>query len=321
MVGSGAGIALSLAANFAAGSIGSAFEQKISRGNINFKESMAGGLTNAVSGAIYGKNPLKNAKNAFWRGAGSGAATSAINYLFHMGDNQNGAQVYNASGQGERYGSYLYGNNRDSRGICGVSSQSHNVIGYSRGRGYHYQTSGTKETHKKGGFDLGDFVKEAATGFVMGGLASAAFYGAGKAVEVIRGGIQNVRANKGGSEIYYRTMSQGDYDYLRMTGELPSTGETFISPTKSFSSNYDGVMAQLKVNKGTTKLLTEIGVSNNTSQSVKDFGRLPQVQSGWNVNNVFFKGEGIQTNIGLGQGRGLEIFNRNLIEYVKTGGK
>lgn len=70
-----------------------------------------------------------------------------------------------------------------------------------------------------------------------------------------------------------------------------------------------------------TILLTEIGVSDNTSQSVKDFGRLPQVQSGWNINNVFFKGEGTQTNIGLGQGRGLEIFNRNLIEYVKTGGK
>lgn len=226
LVGSGAGIALSLAANFAAGSIGSAFEQKISRGNINFKESMAGGLTNAVSGAIYGKNPLKNAKNAFWRGAGSGAATSAINYLFHMGDDQNGAQVYNASGQGERYGSYLYGNNRDSRGICGVSSQSHNVIGYSRGRGYHYQTSGTKETHKKGGFDLGDFVKEAATGFVMGGLASAAFYGVGKAVEVIRGGIQNVRANKGGSATVGRPNSGQGFS---QKGYNPAPGERTLN--------------------------------------------------------------------------------------------
>lgn len=320
LVGSGAGIALTLASNFAAGAAGSAFEQKISKGSVSFKESMAGGLTNAVSGAIYGNNPLSSVKSAFLRGAGTGAATSALNYLFHMENGQNNVQGLSAGEMGERYGSYLYADSRNPGGRCGVRSPLNREIGYNNGRGYQYQSSRADKTQKSG-FKLRDFLRETATGFVMGGLASATFYGAGKAVEVLRGGIQNVRANKGGSEIYYRTMSQGDYDYLRMTGELPSTGETFISPTKSFSSNYDGVMAQLKVNKGTTKLLTEIGVSNNTSQSVKDFGRLPQVQSGWNVNNVFFKGEGIQTNIGLGQGRGLEIFNRNLIEYVKTGGK
>ncbi len=33
------------------------------------------------------------------------------------------------------------------------------------------------------------------------------------------------------SEVFYRTMSQADYDYLRMTGELPAIDETFISPT------------------------------------------------------------------------------------------
>lgn len=57
------------------------------------------------------------------------------------------------------------------------------------------------------------------------------------------------------------------------------------------------------------------------SQSIKNFRRLPQVQSGWNLNNAFFKGEGTQTNIGLWQGQGLEIFNRNLINFMKTGGK
>lgn len=45
--------------------------------------------------------------------------------------------------------------------------------------------------------------------------------------------------DKTGTETYYRTMSQSDYDYLRMTGELPAIGETFISPTELFSSNYD----------------------------------------------------------------------------------
>lgn len=112
-------------------------------------------------------------------------------------------------------------------------------------------------------------------------------------------------------------MSQADYDQLRITGELPSTGETFISPTKSFSDNYSGVTVEFQLNKGTTSQLQGIGVSNNSAQSIKDFGMMPKVGSGWNVNNVYFKGEGLQTNIGLGQGKGLEIFNSNIIGYTK----
>ena len=115
-------------------------------------------------------------------------------------------------------------------------------------------------------------------------------------------------------------MSQSDYDYLRMTGELPSTNETFISPTESFSSNYNGVTVRFEVNNGTTSSLLEIGVGNNTNQSIKDYGILPQVKSGWNINNAFFKGEGLQTNIGLGKGRALEIFNSNIVKFNPVGG-
>ena len=122
------------------------------------------------------------------------------------------------------------------------------------------------------------------------------------------------------TEVYYRTMNQSDYDYLRMTGELPSTGETFISPTEAFSSNYNGVTVRFEVDKGTTNSLLEIGVGNNTSQSIRDYGVLPQVKSGWNVNNAFFKGEGLQTNIGLGKGKALEIFNSNIVNFSVVGG-
>ena len=125
----------------------------------------------------------------------------------------------------------------------------------------------------------------------------------------------------GGSETYYRTMSQDDYDHLRLTGELSPTGETFISPTQSFSSNYNGVTVKFEVKPGTTDSLKEIGVSNNTPQSIKDYGVLPEVQSGWSSNNAFFKGEGKQTNIGLGQGKAREIFNSNIINFWKIGGK
>ena len=115
-------------------------------------------------------------------------------------------------------------------------------------------------------------------------------------------------------------MSQEDYDYLRMTGELPATKETMISPTYSFSSNYDGVTVEFNVNSGTTNSLLEIGVGNNSAQAIKVYGTLPQVSKGWNENFAFFKGEGTQTNIGLGQGKALEIFNSNIISFKKVGG-
>lgn len=64
------------------------------------------------------------------------------------------------------------------------------------------------------------------------------------------------------------------------------TGETFISPTQSFSDNYDGLMWI----KG---------------------GRLIMHSS---------KGEGNQINIGLGRGEGLEIFNSSIVDSKKVGG-
>lgn len=76
-------------------------------------------------------------------------------------------------------------------------------------------------------------------------------------------------------------MSQSDYDYLRMTGELPSTGETFISPTELFSSNYDGITVEFELNNGTTESLLEIGVGDNSGQAVKDYGTLPPVTKGF----------------------------------------
>ena len=68
-------------------------------------------------------------------------------------------------------------------------------------------------------------------------------------------------------------MSQADYDYLRMTGELPATNETFISPTYSFSSDYDGITVEFELRKGTTNSLLDIGVGNNADQAIRDYGK------------------------------------------------
>lgn len=79
------------------------------------------------------------------------------------------------------------------------------------------------------------------------------------------------------------------------------------------------LQGKFEVKAGTTAALKEIGVSNNTAQSVRDYGVMSKVECGWNVNNAFFKGEGLQTNIGLGQGRAREIFNNNIISFEKIG--
>ena len=55
---------LAMLADFTAGTAGSALEQWISEGEVSARKSITSGLTNAVSGAIYGNNPMKSFKQA-----------------------------------------------------------------------------------------------------------------------------------------------------------------------------------------------------------------------------------------------------------------
>ena len=141
------------------------------------------------------------------------------------------------------------------------------------------------------------------------------------------GVLKDIKLQKFGSksakstEVYYRTMSQSDYDYLRMTGELPATGETFISPTKAFSSDYDGVMVRFELNNGTTSMLEKIGLSNgDRAMLAREIYPDMDFVSGikWTENFAFFKAEGSQINIGLGKGKALEIFNSNISTFEKV---
>ena len=81
LVASGAGIPVALASNFLAGAAGSAEEQYISEGKVDARKSITSVLTNAVSNAIYGTQPLKSVGGAFLRGAGAGAAIAGNNYI------------------------------------------------------------------------------------------------------------------------------------------------------------------------------------------------------------------------------------------------
>ena len=74
-------------------------------------------------------------------------------------------------------------------------------------RGYQYGGYQAAGTGRKGGFSLADFGKELAIGFVMGGLSSAAFYGAGKAVEAVTGSVRS--AGKGGIDVWDMTEGGG----------------------------------------------------------------------------------------------------------------
>ena len=119
-----------------------------------------------------------------------------------------------------------------------------------------------------------------------------------------------------GGETFYRAMSRADFDAFVKTGKVPATSETFISPTKTFSEGYRGVVVEFNVKPGTTDALKGIGVRDSSKIARRQYGDLPTVSQGWKTNNAYFKGEGAQVNIGLGKGKALETFNNNIQGYT-----
>ena len=203
LVGSGIGIGTSLAANFIGGAVGSALEQKIGSGSVSLKESLVGGATNAVSGAIYGDGPLKGFGDALWKGAASGAATAGIRYLARDWDEGGSDLAGSVLGLAQGIGQMAispYAKNRDPRRGCGVRSPLSNRVGEAMAYGYRYDVGSLKSAgsvrRKKEGFSMLGLLKEAAVGGVMGGLAGTAFYGAGKAFGFLKDSVRDVRGNR-----------------------------------------------------------------------------------------------------------------------------
>ena len=189
--GSGAGLPVALVSDFTAGTVGSAVEQLITGGKADAASSIAGGLINAVSGAIYGNNPLGSLKEAFIKGAKAGAATSGINYL---------SEVFGGQDEDRRSGTLRgslglvpFGRTNDPRCGCMPHDPFGGMTEEVSDYGYRYQMSRSERTVRKAPerFSLAEFGREVVTGFVMGGLSSAAFYGAGRAVEAVKGSVRN----------------------------------------------------------------------------------------------------------------------------------
>ncbi len=121
-------------------------------------------------------------------------------------------------------------------------------------------------------------------------------------------------------EIFYRSMTDEAAEVLMKTGKMPAGTETFISPTRAFSESYVGKMFEFHVKAGTTAQLESIGVRNAVTNH--PYKHLPLVSKGWKKINAFFKVEGVNNmglphvNIGLGNGKALDIFNSNIINFT-----
>ncbi|MDO7877730.1 SpvB/TcaC N-terminal domain-containing protein [Hymenobacter sp. ASUV-10] len=114
-------------------------------------------------------------------------------------------------------------------------------------------------------------------------------------------------------ETFYRSMTAEAYEILMKTGKMPAGTETFLSRTSEYAATYDGVLVEFKLNPGTVAEFEKIGVRN---AAVKNpYKSMPLVGENWKTSNAFFKFEGHQVNIGLGNGKALEIFNSNISSF------
>ncbi|WP_331458187.1 RHS repeat-associated core domain-containing protein, partial [Burkholderia sp. MSMB2041] len=121
-----------------------------------------------------------------------------------------------------------------------------------------------------------------------------------------------------GNELLFRSMSTDHYNGLMKTNKLQPTTETSISPAVAYSLEYsspsNGELIQFALKPGTLKELREIGLALNKGVKLL----FPDMREGggeWMKTNAQFKVEGEQMTIQLGQGRALEIFNRNMVHY------
>ena len=131
------GVPGTFATDFAAGTAGSALEQGFSRGRVDLGESLLSGAGNALSEVLYGTGELKGVKDAFLRGARTGAVMSGLE------------NITDSVGPYGVAGSRLFGKTpneaiipeaikagRDPKGMCGAADPFDLSGGLGNGRGY-----------------------------------------------------------------------------------------------------------------------------------------------------------------------------------------
>ncbi len=234
LVGSGAGIPLAFGVDFAAGMAGSLAEQKITGGRLSPVRAAVDGAFNAAGGRLYGTSPLRNAKNAFIRGALEGAVKGGAYNIADVLDNK----LRNAYGSGGRRNPGIRNpwnkknqtpwNSRNPRPTGSRCPQSDCIrpkpLKGMRNpkRGSSGANGNGNTTHHNDRFSLGSFVRDVVSGAVMGGLASVTFYGAGKAVEALKDGIytRNRYISNAGIPLEEIPYSSGELNYSEIMHAL-----------------------------------------------------------------------------------------------------
>ena len=136
---------------------------------------------------------------------------------------------------------------RDPKGMCGASDPFDLFGGLGSGRGYR---SGAGHDSGTGGFSLGGFVRDVLTGAVTGGLGSAGVYGAGKAVEVLRGSVAGRGVRRGSGEIPV-SGRRPDF-YVAPNGDvIPATGYRYMTRKAKYISKLRKTMV-IPSNEGDT---------------------------------------------------------------------
>ena len=101
---------------------------------------------------------------------------------------------------------------------------------------------------------------------------------------------------------------------LMETGRLVPTTETSISPSMAYSSKYDGVTVKLTTLPGTSAQLQEIGIAANKPAATQ-FPNMSTQTGNWMQTNARFKVESNQMTTQLGQGKAIDIFNQNILDF------
>ena len=221
LTGSGVGIPAALGVNFAAGMAGSLAEQRLAGERMSPMRAAVDGAFNALGGRIYGTSPLRNAKDAFIRGALEGAVKGGAYNIADVLDNK----LRNAHGPKRPTAQSI----RNPRGVQPTRSRCPQQecekarpfagMNYPRKNG-----RGGSFAPRNDRFSLGRFVRDVAVGAVMGGLASVAFYGAGKGVEALNKSIRNWRTESR-KYLNHVDVYLGDDNFI---GPLPEFENHFI---------------------------------------------------------------------------------------------
>ncbi len=293
LIGSGAGIPLAFGVDFAAGMAGSLAEQKIAGGRLSPVRAAVDGAFNAAGGRLYGTSPLRNAKDAFMRGALEGALKGGAYNIADVLDNK----LRNAYGSGGRRNpgtrnpwnkkNQTPWNSRNPRPTGSRCPQSDCIrpkpLKGMRNpkRGSSGANGNGNTTHRNDRFSLGSFVRDVVSGAVMGGLASVTFYGAGKAVEALKRGAHEVPVVKPEYDSYTPR--------LKVIRTFPNN-KTFTRVVE-FQASADGTGLKYRVyqrNDIDWDLVrtrgAKIGIGYTNLEAAVNFGCTPVLSDGYLTN-------------------------------------